>query len=79
MKYVIMSNAKILVETSVWINYFQNKSSKASSIMDSVLTFNSVYVPKVVIAELYQSAKSQKEIKIINEFSNAFFIIDQKV
>jgi len=33
----------------------------------------------VVIAELYQSAKSQKEIKIINEFSNAFFIIDQKV
>jgi len=73
-----MRNAKILVDTSVWINYFQNKSSEASSIMDSVLTFNSVYVPKVVIAELYQGAKSQKEIRIINEFFDAFFIIDQK-
>ncbi|MBU4446558.1 MAG: PIN domain-containing protein [Candidatus Marinimicrobia bacterium] len=46
--------------------------------MDSVLTFNSVYVPKVVTAELYQGAKSQKEIRVINEFFDAFFIIDQK-
>ena len=73
-----MSNAKILVDTSIWINYFQNKSSEVSSILDNVLTFSSVYVPRIVIAELYQGAKSQKEIRIINEFFDAFFIIDQK-
>ncbi|MFN3478845.1 MAG: PIN domain-containing protein [Thermodesulfovibrionales bacterium] len=35
-----------------------------------------VFVPKAVIAELIQGAKSEKEIKIIEDFLTVFNIID---
>jgi predicted nucleic acid-binding protein len=36
-----------------------------------------VYVPKVVIAELIQGAMREKEIAVIEDFVNAFLVIDQ--
>ncbi|GAH28325.1 unnamed protein product, partial [marine sediment metagenome] len=43
-----------------------------------ILSEDEVYVPKIVIAELIQGAKSEKEISIIEDFIDAFNIIDQK-
>ncbi len=37
-----------------------------------------VYVPKIVIAELIQGAKSDREVSVIEEFVEAFSIIDQR-
>ena len=73
-----MSAEKILVDTSVWIDYFQNKDSSISEEMDRILSEDKVYVPKVLIAELIQGAKSSKEISVIEDFVEAFHIIDQK-
>jgi len=73
-----MSAEKILVDTSVWIDYFQNKDSSISEEMDRILSEDKVYMPKVVIAELIQGAKSSKEIAVIEEFLEAFSIVDQK-
>ena len=44
--------------------------------MDVIITENNIYVPRVVIAELMQGCKSEKEVSIIEEFLDAFFIID---
>lgn len=73
-----MSAEKILIDTSVWIDYFQNKTSSISEEMDRILSEDEVCVPKIVIAELIQGAKSSKEIGVIQDFLDAFHIIDQK-
>ena len=72
-----MRGDKVLIDTSVWIKYFKNGNDQFSERVDEVLTFSDVHVPKVVIAELIQGAKSEKEISVIEEFIDAFNIIDQ--
>jgi predicted nucleic acid-binding protein len=73
-----MSGEKILVDTSVWIMYFQDKSAKFSGKVDDILSKQEVYVPKIVIAELIQGSKSEREVSVIEDFVNAFNVIDQK-
>jgi predicted nucleic acid-binding protein len=73
-----MTGEKILVDTSVWIRYFKDKSAKFSGKVDDILSKQEVYVPKIVIAELIQGSKSEREVSIIEDFVNAFNIIDQK-
>ncbi len=72
-----MKDKRILIDTSVWINYFKDGDRKFAEKVDEVLTFSAVYVPKVVLAELIQGAKTEKEISVIEEFVGAFKIIDQ--
>ncbi len=73
-----MSVEKILIDTSVWIDYLKNKSSALSEKVDKILSENEVYVPKIVMAELIQGAKSEREISVIKDFIDAFHVIDQK-
>jgi len=69
---------KVLIDTSVWIDYFKNKNLSLSRRVDDILSTADVYVPRIVIAELIQGAKSDKEISVIEEFIGAFNIIDQQ-
>jgi len=73
-----MSAEKVLIDTSVWIDYFQNASSPISEEVDRILSEGEAYVPKIVIAELIQGAKTSKEIAVIEDFLDAFYIIDNK-
>lgn len=73
-----MNVEKILIDTSVWIEYFRNRSSNISNKVDEALSEKEVYVPKIIIAELIQGAKSEREVSIIRDFLEAFNIIDQK-
>ncbi len=71
-----MKDEKILVDTSVWIDYFKGQNGYIVNLMDAILTKNNIYVPKVVIAELMQGCKSEKEISVVEDFLDAFYIID---
>lgn len=73
-----MIGRKILVDTSIWIDYFKNKSSRIAGRLDEMLFRDEVCVPKIVIAELIQGAKSDREVSVIEEFVEAFSIIDQR-
>ena len=73
-----MSADKILIDTSVWIEYFRGKSSSVAQKVDGFLEKDEICVPKIVIAELIQGSKSKKELSIIEDFFDAFHIIDQK-
>lgn len=68
---------RVLVDTSVWISYFKNADGRLSEKVDDLLSHSVVCVPKVVIAELIQGAKTEKEISVIEGFFEAFTIIDQ--
>ena len=73
-----MSAERILIDTSVWIEYLRDKSSPVADKMDQILSEDDVFVPNIVIAELIQGAKSSKEISVIKDFLDAFHIIDQR-
>ncbi len=72
-----MSDNRVLIDTSVWIAYFKNSQKQLSAKVDDILTHSNVCLPKVVIAELIQGAKTEREIAIIEEFVDAFTVIDQ--
>jgi len=71
-----MSGEKVLIDTSVWIKYFRDKPTNVSKKIDEILSKQEVYVPKIVIAELIQGAKSEREISVIEDFVDAFNIVD---
>jgi len=73
-----MSADRILIDTSVWIEYFRSKSSSVAQKVDRFLEKDEIYIPKIIIAELMQGSKSTKELSIIEDFFDAFHIIDQK-
>jgi predicted nucleic acid-binding protein len=73
-----MNAERILIDTSVWIKYFRDRSTNLSRKVDEILSKQEVYVPKIVIAELMQGSRSEREISVIDDFINAFYVIDQK-
>src|SRR5512135_2441780 len=73
-----MNGKKVLIDTSVWIKYFRDRPGTFSTRVDEVLSKHEVCVPKVVIAELIQGSKTEREISIIRDFVDAFSVIDQK-
>ena len=73
-----MNGDHVLIDTSVWIEYFRDKSTNLSKRVDEILSKQEVYVPKFVIAELIQGSKSDREISTIEQFVDAFNVIDHK-
>ncbi len=59
-----MKNRKILIDTSIWIEYFKNNEN-ISSIVDNKLDNDSACIAGPVISELLQGVKSQKELDIL--------------
>jgi len=72
-----MSAKRVLVDTSVWVSYFRGGSPLISEKVDSLFAGDEVCVPKIVLAELVQGAKSEREISTIEDFFDAFTILDQ--
>jgi len=72
-----VSAKRVLVDTSVWVDYFRGGSAVLSEKVDRLLEGDDVCVPKIVLAELVQGAKSEREISIIEDFFDAFTIVDQ--
>lgn len=72
-----MSAERIIVDTSVWIEYFRNQSAALVGFVTEVVKNKQVCVPRIVLAELMQGAKSERELSVIGEFMEAFTIIDQ--
>ena len=72
-----MSGERVLIDTSVWIAFFRNTSPELSEKVEELISNAEVCVPHIVIAELIQGAKSDREISTIESFVDAFTIVDQ--
>ena len=57
-----MNVDRILIDTSIWIKYFRDKSVPLSKKVDEILSKEDVYVPKIVIAELIQGSRTEREV-----------------
>ncbi len=58
---------KVLIDISVWIEFFRKKESHISSKLRGYLKFNQAYYTGPIAVELYQGAKTYKEIQIIDQ------------
>ncbi len=69
----------VLIDTSVWIAYFQASGSiSLSDQVDELLSRSSILVPKIVLAELIQGAHSEKDVAVIRGFLDAFHTIGER-
>jgi predicted nucleic acid-binding protein len=69
---------KILVDTSAWIEFFKKKEpwySAVSGLMDE----KRVCCAGLVLAELLQGAKSEKELSVLRDFRHVFEFLGESV
>lgn len=53
----------ILVDTSVWIDYFNGASTNQTEILDRILSERSVLMGDIILAEILQGFDSDKEFR----------------
>lgn len=67
---------KILVDTSVWIEFFRKEQSVVSQKIRGCLELNQVCYAGPVAIELYQGAKTRKEFEVIDHLLQAIDYIE---
>ena len=67
---------KILVDTSVWIDFFRKKEPFYSKVL-KLLDEDRICCIGIVLAELIQGAKSKEEIKNLKDFTYVFPFLEE--
>jgi tRNA(fMet)-specific endonuclease VapC len=67
---------KILVDTSAWIEFFRKKESSISSRLREYLKLNQACYTGPIAVELYQGAKTMKEVEVIDELLQTIHYVD---
>ena len=65
-----MENRKIIVDTSIWIEYFRNNQKYVPFIEDN-LNLENVLISGLIISELLHGVKSKKEYTLLLESISA--------
>jgi predicted nucleic acid-binding protein len=67
---------KILVDTSVWIEFFSRKESSISLRLREHLKLNQTYYTGPIAVELYQGAKTSKEVEVIRQLLQTIHYVE---
>jgi predicted nucleic acid-binding protein len=67
---------KILVDTSVWIEFFRRKESSISFRLREYLKLNQTYYTGPIAVELYQGAKTSKEVEVIRQLLQTIHYVE---
>lgn len=65
-----MKNQRIIVDTSIWIEYFKNNQKYVPFIEDN-LNLENILISGPIISELLHGIKSEKEYKLLSESISA--------
>lgn len=65
-----MKNHRIIVDTSIWIEYFKNNQKYVPFIEDN-LNLENILISGPIISELLHGVKSEKEYKLLSESISA--------
>ena len=66
---------KIIIDTSIWIEYFKNNSDYVSFIEEN-LNLENIYIIGPIISELLHGVKNEKEYKILSQSIGAIPYLD---
>ena len=67
----ITGSDKVLVDTSIWIEYFRGKEP-AYSLVAGLMDERRICLIGLILAELIQGARSEKEIAVLLDFLQVF-------
>jgi predicted nucleic acid-binding protein len=67
---------KVLVDTSVWIEYFRKNEPYYSRVL-KLLNDDKIYCIGIVLAELIQGARTREEIKTLKDFTHVFPFLEE--
>ncbi len=67
---------KVLVDTSVWIEFFRKKGTNVSAKLREYLKLSQVCYAGPIAVELYQGAKTHKEIQVIDQLFQTIHYVD---
>ena len=70
-----MTSNRILVDTSVWIEYFRNNPD-ITGIIDTELSNNNICTTGPIITELLQGVKTEKELKLLSDHVDALSYLE---
>lgn len=73
-----MNPAKLyfLIDTSAWIEYLNKTSHPISKEIESALLLNTAVTSQIILAELLQGAKSEKEVDLILDLPSVVKILE---
>lgn len=57
--------SQVLVDSSVWIEYFRNSNSQISSEVDMLIDLGNIYTNELILTELLPFLKLKKQIQLI--------------
>jgi len=60
-----MGDQKIIVDTSIWIEYFRN-NEKYAPLIDDNLNLENIVITRLIISELLHGVKSSKEYDMLS-------------
>ena len=66
----------ILVDSSVWIDYFRSADTPQVALLDSLLGSSPVAVGDLIAAEVLQGVRDEREYQLVKDTMDAFEHID---
>ena len=57
----------ILVDTSVWVDYFNGVDYRETDLLDKIITQRPVLIGDLILTEILQGFRADKEYKIVKE------------
>jgi len=70
-----MSADRVLIDTSVWIEYFKGTDSDLTQAVEALINSGSVCTAGIILAELLQGARSEREMRVIEDIKESFTLI----
>lgn len=67
---------RVLLDTSIWIDYFRKRDDIHERV-DRLIDSGRVCCLRLILAELIQGARSEKEIEVIKDMTRAFPVIEE--
>ncbi len=59
--------AKVLVDSSVWIDFFRNGQSKESQVFDKLARHDQVCIFEIIVVELLSGARNEPEYRMLED------------
>lgn len=69
----------VFIDTSAWIEYLNKTSHPVVAEVEDALLLNTAVTCQLVLAELLQGAKSEREIELIKDLASIVKIVDESV
>ncbi len=70
-----MSVDRVLVDTSVWIEFFRGGAAGVVDRLDELINGGVVFTAGIVLAELLQGARADREVGVIEDMKDSFPVL----